>query len=1059
MTELIAQQLDYIYFLCGLAYCILAFAAFSIVAKKMSPLPWQWIGLFGLFNCIGSWLGLLALQNWSALFPVLQTLFTCLGLASLVEFGRRISSMDRLALKGLWIYPLLLAPGITVAFFNVNNVPVTLSAMLSAGILVTVLPTLRRILSSKEIFSRNYVLTGAVLLTALVVTQPFTTLLFPHLPFLSQTDYGNIYWLEALLLLQAACAALLTTEFRFIYDALMERVQAQSTITQSSMKWVIAFVLGGIAIGGFFVTWAMTSLWDKEIKQEFIIETSVAALSVDPANIKSMTGTLSDLGSIQFQRLYEQQRMMSRADQTYRWTYLLIQREGRLIILTDSEPAMSSERAAVMEYVDASPEISPVFNTGKPVVIGPYTDQWGRWVTALAPIMDTYAEKVVALQGIDMAADKYYALLGFKRLEAIFSLWLLAIFALIAYYYERKLREQLALVEKSETRYSAIVENAMDGILIVQDGIIKYANGSAAGIFGRTQSEITGHPATDFIHSEDHPLLVKKLADRMAGRPIDTFTPLRALSKNGDIHYIEATGVIIDFEGKPADLAQIRDVTERRLAEQAIRQSNYKLEAIIDSLPDATFVVDHERKIIAWNRAMEDLTGTKKADMLGKGNYEYAIPLYGERRPVFIDVVFTNADEKKFNYENVSRDGDRAYAEAYVPGVLGGRGGYLWGTAALLRDENGKVIGAIETIRDMSDRKELEQELQASNEKLKEWLGQAENRAQDVVLIGEMVQWIDSCDSFKEAAKVAGHYLQQLFKYDNGFLAFVDPDKNILEAHVLLGKPEGDTYFTAEECWGLRMGKMHTGDGSDTCRVCRHLGENYSTPYVEVPLTAQGQPLGLLCIQHAPAAGLNSKEVAGWLQARKEIASRAAEPLSLALANTRLRATLREQANRDALTGLYNRRYMEDVLERELHRARREQKNIGFIMGDIDHFKLFNDKYGHEAGDIMLKTVAATIKSSIRAEDIACRFGGEEFLIILPSAGLADTQERAAQIHERVRKISFDYGENHIGNMSISMGISVFPGHGDNQSSLIASADMALYTAKKHGRDRICQPL
>jgi diguanylate cyclase (GGDEF)-like protein len=150
---------------------------------------------------------------------------------------------------------------------------------------------------------------------------------------------------------------------------------------------------------------------------------------------------------------------------------------------------------------------------------------------------------------------------------------------------------------------------------------------------------------------------------------------------------------------------------------------------------------------------------------------------------------------------------------------------------------------------------------------------------------------------------------------------------------------------------------------------------------------------------------------------------------------------------------------MEDVLERELHRAVREKKGIGFIMGDIDHFKDFNDKYGHEAGDLMLKAVAATIKKSVRAEDIACRFGGEEFLVILPSASIIDTHERARQVHDEVSKIRFDYGGSHISNASISMGISAFPNHGSNSATLISMADMAMYNAKRQGRGRVCLPV
>ena len=171
--------------------------------------------------------------------------------------------------------------------------------------------------------------------------------------------------------------------------------------------------------------------------------------------------------------------------------------------------------------------------------------------------------------------------------------------------------------------------------------------------------------------------------------------------------------------------------------------------------------------------------------------------------------------------------------------------------------------------------------------------------------------------------------------------------------------------------------------------------------------------------------------------------------LSLAIANTQLRVTLRRQAIIDPLTGLYNRRYMQEDLENELRRSHRTGQGIGFIMGDIDHFKEFNDSYGHEIGDRLLKSVANTMKSVIRSEDILCRYGGEEFLIILPSASLQDTYKRALQINEKVKEIAINSGSTKIKDITISLGVSAYPDHGMFRDELVAAADMAMYRAKK----------
>jgi diguanylate cyclase (GGDEF)-like protein len=181
----------------------------------------------------------------------------------------------------------------------------------------------------------------------------------------------------------------------------------------------------------------------------------------------------------------------------------------------------------------------------------------------------------------------------------------------------------------------------------------------------------------------------------------------------------------------------------------------------------------------------------------------------------------------------------------------------------------------------------------------------------------------------------------------------------------------------------------------------------------------------------------------------------AGQELSVALSNIRLRETLHDQAIRDPLTGLFNRRYMEEMLDLQLHRARRAGSSIGFIMADLDFFKNFNDSHGHAAGDLLLTSVANQIRKVIRLEDIACRYGGEEFLIILPYASLKDTYARALQIREEIRGISFLYEGQQLGHVTISMGVSAFPDNGDDASILVKTADLAMYEAKKGGRDRV----
>ena len=177
--------------------------------------------------------------------------------------------------------------------------------------------------------------------------------------------------------------------------------------------------------------------------------------------------------------------------------------------------------------------------------------------------------------------------------------------------------------------------------------------------------------------------------------------------------------------------------------------------------------------------------------------------------------------------------------------------------------------------------------------------------------------------------------------------------------------------------------------------------------------------------------------------------------VALAFANLRLRETLRSQSIRDPLTGLFNRRYMEETLERELHRAARHQTLLGVLMIDIDHFKLFNDTFGHGVGDALLEELGSFLRANVRSEDVPCRYGGEEFIIILPEANLEDTVRRANQLRQGIAGMKLQRHGKSIGPVTISQGVAGFPEHGASAGQLLQAVDAALYRAKRGGRDRV----
>ena len=313
----------------------------------------------------------------------------------------------------------------------------------------------------------------------------------------------------------------------------------------------------------------------------------------------------------------------------------------------------------------------------------------------------------------------------------------------------------------------------------------------------------------------------------------------------------------------------------------------------------------------------------------------------------------------------------------------------------------------------------------------------------------QMSDLLQSSLSLGEATEIIGRIAAQLFPDRVGGVYLITASRDQLERVTAWGADAPGLVpaaFAPDACWALRRGRAHR---SDEAR-CRHLPDPPSGASLCVPLVAQGDAIGVLLIAAPPASA------APTLSARDiELATTVAGQIGLALGNLRLRETLRGQSIRDALTGLYNRRYLEETLPRELQRSARTGQPLSVIMFDIDLFKRFNDTFGHDAGDLMLREVGTLLRTQLRAEDVACRYGGEEFVVILAGAPLETALERARTLSEAMRHTALRDRGQPLGAVTLSAGVAAFPAHGDTGDALLRSADAALYHAKQNGRDRV----
>jgi diguanylate cyclase (GGDEF)-like protein len=317
-------------------------------------------------------------------------------------------------------------------------------------------------------------------------------------------------------------------------------------------------------------------------------------------------------------------------------------------------------------------------------------------------------------------------------------------------------------------------------------------------------------------------------------------------------------------------------------------------------------------------------------------------------------------------------------------------------------------------------------------------------------LVSEMVELLESCRSVDEAYEVITLRIPQLLQGTSGALFMMTASHNLLECLGHWGNPilESEKTFDPEDCWALRRNKPHGMEREASDLICKHVEGAISSveAYLCVPMVAHGEIMGVLHIRYG---GENR-------HARSIIANSAktaAEQLSLILANLRLRETLRNQSIRDPQTGLFNRRYMVDSLDRELSRAGRSGKTVVVAMLDLDHFKDLNDSFGHAAGDAVLRDWSNLLKAKFRGSDIVCRYGGEEFVIILPDISVDIAHQRMEQLRQDIRRMTVRQDGQTINGVTVSIGIAYFPVHGRTNPALLHAADQALYRAKESGRD------
>lgn len=367
-------------------------------------------------------------------------------------------------------------------------------------------------------------------------------------------------------------------------------------------------------------------------------------------------------------------------------------------------------------------------------------------------------------------------------------------------------------------------------------------------------------------------------------------------------------------------------------------------------------------------------------------------------------------------------------------------------------EERAPVLGPREARQLALNFNRMADALQGAQHELRERNAQLVRAAQDSARLAALSDALQVCYTLNEGYAVLERSLPQLFSGWSGAVAVIAASRNLTEVKVQWGAGawrSADPTARLEACWALRRGAAYSLD-DPMSMPCPQQGEECDHTYLCLPLIAQGDAIGTLRLSAADRP-LKGEDIAR----ARAFAQVVAKQVALAIANLQLRDTLHQQSVRDPLTRLHNRRYLEETLTRELPRAARQGSPLGVLTLDIDHFKSFNDTFGHEGGDAMLRAFARCVQEFFRAEDITCRYGGEEFVVVLPDSGHAQTLERAEGFRRAVSRLSVTHKGTSLGQVTVSVGVASFPEHGRERDALLESADRALYQAKRAGRDRV----
>lgn len=508
--------------------------------------------------------------------------------------------------------------------------------------------------------------------------------------------------------------------------------------------------------------------------------------------------------------------------------------------------------------------------------------------------------------------------------------------------------------------------------------------------------------------------------------------PPQILTKIGFLMLVvSATGLIVGSA-----------VAERQRVGEELNERTIFLNSLVENSPFGIAVQDLSGAVQLCNDAFANLFGYQRSEVIGRNLDDLIVPAGSRETASALTAEVNSGREVHQTLSRKRKDQSLVDVETHAIPML--QGGQVGAAYVIYHDISVQVRAAAAAKEHAESQSQLVSELQV--------------RTNEMTALNELGSLLQSSATMDEVFAVVGSSGKKLFVTSRGGALYLfKSSRNLLELSAYWGTGDhSEKIFTPPACWSLRRGQPHWSQSTEETIRCAHLKDAAAGDYLCVPLIAQGDTLGVLQLAYEPKQnGAGATEMDGVYPSERRLGVAAASQIALSLASLRLRESLRDQSIRDPLTGLFNRRFMQECLDRELLRVTRKNRSLAIIFIDVDHFKRFNDVFGHEAGDEVLRCMGDFFRSHFRGDDIICRYGGEEFAIILPESSAQDAASRAEILRMAARTLKVKHNDVPLDAVTLSAGVAGFPEHASTGGELLHVADACLYEAKRSGRDRV----